>query len=82
MSQNKEELRIKKTCQPPERLAFNDWASEIRVSKIYDTQNFNDNLIYDEYLRSVRNKGINLDEKPKKLTFIGKLIEKFRFNEL
>jgi hypothetical protein len=63
-------------------LAFNDWASEIKVSKIYDSQTFNDNLIYDEYLRSVRNKGISLDEKPKSTSFLGKLIDKFKFNEL
>lgn len=77
--QEERELRIQSTCQPPERLDFNSWAKEIRVSKIYDTGIFNDNLIYDEYVRKMKkfetpihNSEVN---KNKLVTFFNK----FRF---
>jgi hypothetical protein len=73
-------LRISKTSYPPKKLEFNEWAMEIRVSKLYDSEVFNDNIIYDEYLRKMRtNEEAKVKNKISK-SRIGSFINKLKFN--
>jgi hypothetical protein len=55
-------LKISKTSYPPKKLEFNEWAMEIRVSKLYDSEVFNDNIVYDEYLRRMKKDTVIINE--------------------